>query len=271
MSKTDIMALGLAAILISCAALVGCGGGSASSPLAILADSSGSMSDVRSYRMRGSTTMDMEGPEAEAAGFPLDMEMEGEVQLSGGEMRMHMVLDLQGQKMESYIVDGRYYQQTPRYGWVSMDLGLYKTSNPSIGPMDPREMELMSRLGRDPEVFEEDDETIGISLRLDREFLEGSIEMAREYYEEAGQPYEQEAIDEALEGITGFQAEIKVWISKESGFLQELEAEYVVEGVSPAGAVTSSMHIEFYDYDGELEIELPEEAGNANELESPAA
>lgn len=249
-----------------CICLSGCGGDSGNGALSLLMESSRSMSEVSGYRMRGSLDMSAEGSDAGGGTWSMVADIEAEVQVCEGEMRQHMTMTMDGEKIDSYIIGDEYYQHIPGQGWMRMHVGAYKTQNLGMGLMDPEEMELMAGMASKAEVIEEGGEEICLSFHLDEDFFKASLEISRRYLEEGGQAVPDEWLKQAEEAVSSFQADIRIWLWQESKLIDRIETAYTMGGVSPVGDITNSMQLQMYDYNQDIEVELPPEAEGAEEF-----
>ncbi len=259
--KRIAMAMLIAAALVSC---VGCKGGTTvKETFDTLAESTTAMSEVSGYRMSGSVEMGSGTGAVSGQSQVITMDIRADVQKVDGEMRQHMFVTIGGYEVEAYRVDGMYYQNVPGQGWVKSSAGAYQTQNMSLGFVDAAQMDIMVRMARDAEVFEENEETVGLSFNLDKEYFAASIDLFREYVAEGGQQASEEWLKMMEESITDFQADIRIWIRKADDLIQRMEIEYVMSGVPQVGDAAGSMMVDFFDYNEDIKVELPPEAAQA--------
>jgi hypothetical protein len=262
--KRIAVALLIAVLAVSVA---GCkGGSSAQDTLSILTEATAAMSDVSGYRMSGTIEMDAGTVDASGQSQPVNMEVTADVQNADGEMRQHMFATIGDYEVEAYIIGDVYYQNMPGQGWMKMSTGAYQAQNMNMGLVDTAQMEIMAQVAKDAEVIEENDEMIGLSFHLDQEYLQASLELYRKYIEEGNEQLPEEWLKMAEETISDFQADIRIWLSKADDLIQRMEMEYTMGGQSQMGEVKSSMQMDFFDYNGDITVELPPEAAQAQEF-----
>jgi hypothetical protein len=62
-----------------------------------------------------------------------------------------------------------------------------------------------------------------------------------------------------------------VWLWRDSKLLDSMEGEYYMQGTETTGEITGIMQFKVYDYNADIEIELPPEAEGAVEVTPPAS
>lgn len=258
----------LITVIVIC--LSGCGGGddgsaTSSDAVSLLLASTQAMSELSGYRMSGTISLGMEG-DAGGQGEPITMDIEAEVQNADGEMRQHMFVTVSGYEVEAYIIGGVYYQNVPGQGWQKSSVAANQMQGLSLGMVDAAQMEMMAQMAKDSEVFEEDDETAALSIQLGQEYFQASMDMYMDYIEETGQQAP-EGWNEMVAAITDFQAEMRIWLTKPDNLFKRMEMAYSMSGLPQVGTVTSSMDVDFFDYDEDIVVELPPEAEQAPEVE----
>jgi hypothetical protein len=234
-------------------------------------DSGKVMTEVSGYRMSGSMVMGAGGSEVAGMGLPMTIDIQTEVQLSGGDIRQHMNMTTKGYQMEAYIIGDQYYQNTPGTGWVRMNIGTYKTQNMNMGLMDTQQLGLMAQMAENAEVIEEDGGKIGLSLHLGEGFFKASLEASRRYLEESGKSLPEDWMKTAEEAASGFQADMRIWLWQDSKLIDHIEMEYTMGGVPPLEKIESTAQLNMYDYNADIRIELPEEAKGAKEITYPTS
>ena len=266
MRKTAAVLLAAVLLLAPLLALAGCGGGTDDATVAMLMDSSRAMSEVSGYRLDGKIDMSAGASETGGQDQTISMEIKGEVQNVAGETRQHMDMSMGGLAMEAYIIGAVYYQYVPEQGWMKMSTGAYQAQNMNLSLLDPEQMELIGEMAKTVQVIEEDEERIGLSFHLDKGFFQASLELSRKYLQEG----EQADIDEYLrmmeEYVTGFDADIRIWLRKADDLVERMEMDYTMVGLPQVGEVRNSMHMEFHDYGQDIVVELPPEAEQATEI-----
>lgn len=245
--------------------VVGCGGGSQIEPTPLLIESAGAMSEVSSYRMSGTIEMSSGSGSPGVQSQPVGMEIVADVQNTGGEVRQHMYITVGDYEIEAYIIGGVYYQDLPGQGWMKMSTGAYRTQNMNLGLVDAEQMGLMAELAKNAEVIEENDEQVSLSFQLDKEYFDASMELYRQYIDEEGQQLPEELL-QIEEAISDFQAEIRIWLLKSDNLIERMTMSYAMTGLPQVGEVSSSMLMDFSDYNQDIVIELPEEARQAQEF-----
>jgi len=259
----------LIAMIVVCFA--GCGGGSeesatSSDAVSLLLASTEAMSELKGYRMNGSLSMGMGDDGAGSQSEPISMDIEAEVQNVDGEMRQHMFVTISGYEVEAYIIDGVYYQNIPGQGWQKSSVAANQMQGLSLGMVDATQMEMMAQMAKASEVFEEDDETVALFIQLDREYFQASMELYLDYMEETAQQVP-EGWNEMVDAITDFQAEIRIWVTKPDNLFERMDMTYMMSGLPQVGTITSTMDVNFSDYDMDIVVELPPEAEQAPEVE----
>ncbi len=259
-------------IVMLAAGLAGCGGGSeageksrTSDTLSLLTASTQAMSQLEGYRMSGNISIASGTETGGGQGQPVSMDIEADVQNSGGEMRQHMFATIGGYEVEAYIIGGVYYQNIPGQGWQKSSVAANQI-HMNIGLVDAEQMQMMADMARDAEIIEEDEDTKALSLHLDQEYFKASMEIYRDYVEEAQEQLSEEWL-EMVENISGFQAELLIWVRKADNLFQRMEMSYEMSGLPDIGTITSSMYMDFFDYGEDIVVELPEAAAQAPEIE----
>ncbi|MBN2028596.1 MAG: hypothetical protein JW854_17730 [Actinobacteria bacterium] len=258
----------IAVLVISFA---GCGGGSdesasSSDAVSLLLASTQAMSELNGYRMSGSISLGMEGDAAGGQDDAISMDVDAEIQNSDGEMRQHMFVSMSGYEVEAYIIGGVYYQNVPGQGWQKSSVAANQMQGLSLGMVDAAQMEMMAGTAKASQIFEEDDETVALSIQLDQDYFQASMDLYYDYIEETGQQVP-EGWDEMVGAITDFQAEIRIWVTKPGNLFKRMEMTYKMSGLPQVGTVTSSMDVDFSDYDEDIAVELPPEVEQAPEIE----
>jgi len=260
-----------AAILIALLVIsfAGCGGGSdesatSSDAVSLLLASTQAMSELKGYRMNGSISLGMDA--AGSQGDAISMDVEAEIQNSDGEMRQHMFVSISGYEVEAYIIGGIYYQNVPGQGWQKSSVAANQMQGLSLGMVDAAQMEMMAQMAKNSEIFEEDDGTVALSIQLDQDYFQASMDLYYDYMEETGQQVPEDWND-MVEAITDFQAEIRIWVTKPDNLFKRMEMTYEMSGLPQVGTVTSSMDVSFSDYNEDIVVELPPEAEQAPEVE----
>jgi hypothetical protein len=258
----SIAAAVIAAFIIM--SVVGCGGGSKIDPMPFLVDSASAMSEVAGYHVSGTVEMRSGGGSPGMQSQAANMNIEADVQNTGGDIRQHMFVTLKGSGGEDYVVEafiigGVYYQKLPGQEWMKMSTGAYQTTSMNLGLVDAEQMGLMAELASGAEVFEENDEQVAVSFHLDKEYFDASLEL----YEEGRQLSEE--LLQMQEAIEDFQADIRIWIRESDNLFDRMEMVYTLKGLPEAGEASSSMQMGFSDYNQDISIELPQEAEQAQE------
>ena len=264
--KKVAAALTTAAILLC---LVGCGGGTGGTlgeATPVMMEAGQAMAGVTSYRMSGTMVVQAADINQTGAAVPMEMNIEAEMQISGGEVRQYMATTMNGFAIETYVIGEEVYANYPTQGWIKMDIAMYKTQDLSTGLLGPENIELMAEMAQEAEVVEETEDRIGLAFHLDEEYLKVGIEMSEQYLEGAKDTMPDDWMKQAMESIAGFEADIVVWLWKESKLLDSMEGEYYMRGTEATGEITGTMQFEVYDYNADIEIELPPEAEGAVEV-----
>ena len=259
---------GMLVMAVLVLSFAGCGGGSesnATESLSLLVDSTRAMTEVSGYRMSG--TIEMAMGAASAGGQVMTMEVDAEAQNVDGDTRQHMFVNVEGYEVEAYIVGGVYYQNVPGQGWMKMSTAAYMSQNMNLGLVDAEQMEMMARLAKDAEVVEESGDTLVMSFHLGQEYVQASLDLYRKSMEEGQEPLPEEWLQMAEEYMSGFQADLIVRINQTDKLIQRMEMSYIMKGMPEVGDVESSTEMDFYDYGQDIEIELPPEAEQAQEVE----
>jgi hypothetical protein len=254
---------------------VGCGGESnqsqASDPQAMefLLESSQAMSELFSYRMSGSMIMDSTDDAMAEAGFPMSIEFESDIIMEDGEFSQHMVTSTKAEAIgeyetESFVIGNQFYQYDPTQGWLRMDTSKYMAQNLNTGFVDAQRIELMAGIAQDARIFEEDDQMIGVSFHMDENYMKAVIDSAQEYMQELGQSLSEEWLQSVQVMIAGSQADVSMWIWRDSKLVDHMEMLYLFGGTTMQN-IELDMRINMYDYNQEIEIVLPEEAKQAKE------
>jgi hypothetical protein len=259
-------AIALLVVSILVLSFTGCGGGAESGStesLSLLVESTTAMMDVSGYRMSG--TIEMDSGEAAAGGQAIIMDVQAEVQNTGGEIRQHMFVTIGDYKVEAYIIGDVYYQNLPGQGWMKMSTGAYMSQNMNLGMVDVQQMEMMAGLAKDAEVVEESGDTVTLSFHLDQEYMQASLDLYRKYMEEGNEQFPEEWLRMAEEA--DFVADMTVRINKADDLIQRMEMSYAISGMPQVGNIESSMKMDLYDYGEDIVVELPPEAAQAQEIE----
>lgn len=252
----------LVVLMMALSLVAGCKGGSGSSDaLARLTEAAEAMSGTSCYRMKGDIEMSM----GEGAA-PIAMSLRADVQNAPDGMRQHMFVSMGGFEAEAYVVGDTYYQNSPGQGWQKMSLGLYRVQNMNTGLVDAEQMELMAKMASDSRVMEEKDGSIGIAFHLGKEYFDASMRIYREYMEESGEGVPEEWLKMMEESVSDFSADIKMWLNASNQLVERMEIVYSMGGIPQLGEMRSSMRMDLYDYDADIEVELPPEAAQAEEI-----
>ncbi|RJP34759.1 MAG: hypothetical protein C4536_02140 [Actinobacteria bacterium] len=255
-------------VVVTVACLAGCGGGSGASDtsdaIALLMASTQAMSELSGYRMSGTVTLSS-GDDAGGQSQPVSMEITADIQNADGEMRQHMFVTIGGYEVEAYIIGGIYYQNVPGQGWQKSSVGAYQAQGINLGLVGADQMELMAQMARDARVADDSDETVTISIHLDQEYFHASIDIYRDYIEEANEQMPEEWLA-MVEEINDFQADMNISLRKADDLFQSMDMSYTMSGLTQVGTVSSSMQVDFFDYDKDIVVELPPEAAQAQEV-----
>jgi len=249
----------LALLLIS-----GCGGSRGASKastsddaIALLVQSGQAVSGVGSYRVSGKMQMDSDQSQG-AEPLALSVDVEGEMQQSGGTLNQHMVMSSGDARQESYTIGPDYYIFVADKGWGHTNSGNSKAENSSIGMIDIQQLGLMAQLGQDIQIFEENSERIGISVHLSEDFFKASLQ--------SGEGVSQESLDAAEQYLSGLAADVRLWLLKDSMLVDNVELQSDLIDIQPYGNIKMSMDLKILDYNQGPQITLPEEAKNAVEI-----
>jgi hypothetical protein len=270
MRKASVVLTTLAILLC----LVGCGGGTGgtqSEATPVMMEAGQAMAEVTGYRMSGTMMVEASDINQSGAAVPMEMEIEAEMQISDGEIRQHMTTTMNGFAIETYVIGEEVYANYPGQGWLKMDASFYKTQDLGTGMLGPENIELMAEMAVDAEVVEEREDRIGLAFHLDEEYLRMGLEMSAEYLEEAEEVMPEGWMEQAMESSAGFEADIVVWLWRDSRLLDSMEGEYYMQGTETTGEITGTMQFKVYDYNADIEIELPPEAEGAVEVTPPAS
>jgi hypothetical protein len=192
------------------------------------------------------------------------MDIEADVQNTGGEIRQHMYMTLKASGEEDYVIEvyivgGAYYQKLPGQGWIKESSDAYQTTSMNLGLFDSEQMALMAELASGAEVTEDDDQQTAISFQLDKSYFDASLEL---YEERQGISEELLQIKEAIED---FQADVRIWIRKSDNLFERMEMAYAIKGMPGMDEIGYSMQVVYSDYGQVSAIELPQEAEQAQE------
>jgi len=269
-SKTILILslLSLLALLFSS----GCGkksqGGVEGEPMDVLRQASESMARVQTYRLKG--TMSMKAAALMGTGSDSwTVEMNSEIENRDGDVRQHMSMSVSGISMDAYLVEGVYYQQLPGEGWMKMSLAEYRTQNMDLGMVDPEQLGILADSALDLKVVGEDQEAVGVSFRLGKEYLLASIDLYRRNMQDGGEQ-ELEGLEMLEKSAEDFSATVSMWIRKADMLIRNMEMSYAFGDLGGMGSVETTMKAEYYDYNADIKVELPEEAREAKEFDSSA-
>jgi hypothetical protein len=270
MKKTAVMLITASVLLC----LVGCGGGAEGTlgeATPMMMEAGQAMAGVTSYRMSGNMLVEAAGMNQAGAAVPMEMNIEAEMELSNGEIRQYMATTMNGYTIETYVIGEEVYANYPGQGWVKMPASYYKTQDLGTGMLGPENMELMAEMASEAEVVEETGDRVGLAFHLDEEYLEMGLEMTEEYMEGAKDVMPDDWMKQARETTAGFEADIMVWLIKDSKLLDSMEGEYFMQGTEATGEITGTMQFKIYDYNADIDIELPQEAEGAVEVTFPSS
>jgi len=267
----------VAAILFTLAfllCLVGCGGGTEgtqSEATPVMMEAGKAMAEVTSYRMSGTMMVEASDINQSGAAVPMEMEIEAEMLMSDSDIQQHMITTMNGFVIETYVMGEEVYANYPGQGWLKMDASFYKTQDLGTGMLGPENIELMAEMAVDAEVVEEDEDRIGLAFHLDEEYLRMGLEISAEYLEEAEEVMPEGWMEQAAQSMAGFEADIVVWLWKDSKLLDSMDGEYYMLGTETTGEITGTMQFKVYDYNVDIIIELPPEAEGAIEVTPPVS
>lgn len=264
--KKAAVAVITAAVLLC---LVGCGGGSGGAKgeaAPMMMEAGQAMAGVTSYRMSGTMVMEAADINQTGAAIPMQMNIEAEMEMSDGELRQHMATTMNGFAIETYVIGEDVYAHYPTQGWIKMDIAMYKTQDLSTGLLGPDNIELMAEMAIEAEVVEETEDRIGLAFHLDEEYLKVGLEMSQEYLEGAKDTMPDDWMKQAMESIAGFEADFVIWLWKDNNLLDSMEGEYYMKGTEATGEIMGTMQFEVYDYNADIQIELPPAAEGAVEI-----
>jgi hypothetical protein len=252
-------------LVVAVASVSGCGGSSGSKAesedaTALLIQAGQAVSEQSSYRMSGKMNMDSSQSDAST---PIDitLDIDGEVQQSGGTVKRHVVMSAGDLKQEYYIMGSDYYLYNSNGGWEHASLGAYETQNAGMGMIDIQQLGLMAGMAQDAQVFEEDDSTLAISFHLNEDFFKASLPSP-------GQGFSQEELDAMAQYVAGIEADVRMWFAKDSMLVEKTEIESNLGDMPPYDSISTSVNLDILDYNANIEITLPEEAKNAVEMGS---
>lgn len=254
--------------------LVGCGGGTGgtqSEATPVMMEAGQAMAEMTSYRMSGTMMIEASEVGQDGAVVPMEMKTEAEMQILDGETRQYMATTMNRFAIETYVMGDEVYAHYPTQGWIKMDIAMYRTQDLGTGLLGPENIELMAEMAIQAEVIEEGEDKIGLAFHLDEEYLRMGLEMSAQYLEEAEEVMPEGWMEQAMESITSFEADIVVWLWKDSKLLDSMEGEYSMQGTGATGAIVGTMQFKVYDYNADIEIELPAEAEGAVEVTPPAS
>lgn len=231
----------------------------------VLRQTSQAMAQVRTYRLKGTMSMSAAGLTG-AGADTWNMEMESELENRDGDVRQHMSMSVSGVSMDAYLVGGVYYQNVPGQGWMKMSVAEYRTQNMNLGMMDPDQMGLLADSAQELKIIGEDEDSVGISFQLGKEFLLASIDFYRKNVEGGGQQM-QEGLEMLEKAAEDFSASVTMWIRKADHYMKSMEMSYRFGDFAGMGSVDTSINAEYSDYNADIRVELPEEARQAKEFD----
>lgn len=256
MKKKLILAMA-SVLMASLFVLAGCGGsggatGNGSAANDLLIESAKAISNVDSYRMNAKMQIDSY-QSGDSQPLSMTVDIQGEVQRSGGDTREHMVMSMGNARQESYGMGPDSYMYSTDSGWVHMNMSDYRTQNAGLGMMDIQKLGLMSQMAQDVRVFEETPEKIGISFHLGDDFFKASLQSG-------GKDVSEEWLNAVDQYLTGLGADMRMWLWKDSMLVDHVDLQ------SDSSGIRTSIQFNIFDYNQGLEITLPEEAKGAREL-----
>jgi hypothetical protein len=252
-------------LVVAVALISGCGGSGNSKAenedaTSLLTQAGEAVSAQSSYRMSGNLNMNSSQSDAST---PIDitLDIEGEVQQSGGVVNRHVIMSAGDLKQEYYTIGSDYYLYMTNEGWKHTSLKAYETQNAGMGMIDIQQLALMAAMAQDARVLEEDDRTVAISFHLNEDFYKASIPTLE-------QGFSQEEIDAWAQLVSGTEADVRMWFSKDSMVVDNTEIDSNLKGMPPYDNIRTSVNLDILDYNGNTEITLPEEAKSAVEMSS---
>ncbi len=261
----------LVAVCLLATAAWGCGKGSSAESrkadletevLPLLDDSIRAMSELRGYRMKGSMEMSAGSGDASGSGT-LRMEIRSEVENTDGRANQYIHMEMGGLATEAYIYGDYFYQEVPGQGWTKSSLAQYQVQNLSTGVISEEQMRLIAETVEEAIVRDKGEDGKEMVLLLGKEFLLRSLERFREEAGEAAKGQMEQWMSAMEEAAEGFSATLRLLVGKGDHLIREMEMTIEMKDVPQLGTYRSTMHMEAYDYDAQIHIELPPEAEKA--------
>jgi hypothetical protein len=159
------------------------------------------------------------------------------------------------------VVDGVSYQYTEKTGWVKTDLSTSRLNLNSLGSFSTEDFENMLGFVGEIKVVEDSPEMLVLSFTAGSDYLLSSLEKNKGLYrtEEELKKY-----DQFYQLMSNSTTEITSYIYKDSGYLQKQEITMTLPDTPLIGTtVVMSFKSDFYDYGGDIQIQLPPEAAKA--------
>lgn len=263
MKRTVVLML----VLISALVWSGCGAKKATDPQTIFSESAREMALVSGYRIHGSMSIEALDAEGNAAGDPLVMEVNGQVEMADGAANQYLVAAMGPYESEAYIIGTDYYQNMAGQGWAHIGVEEVTSQNPSMGVMNAEQMEFIAGIAESTEIIKEDEQEVGLVIRLGEDFFRATLETYLRRLDEEGKAMDEEERRAGEEAVSQMQAEMRIWIKKDTRLISAVEVDYEVNSEAMGGRVRNASRFDLFDYnDPDIVVELPEEAKQAPEL-----
>lgn len=253
MKKLVIVCVSFMAILLLTAGTIGCGGSSSASAPEALEKSNTAMNDVLKFKMKAEakTNMDMEGGSG-------TMEMEMKADMSDEEApKVQVAAAGMGTDSDIYMFGQYTYMNIPGQGWVKAAV----TDMSDYEQMTPTGVSNMTEGAENVKMVSETDDYYEISFDVGQKYLQ-SLFGDESLGDELGEEFSK-MMEEMLKGLS---ISIVVKIDKKTSYITDAKMKMDFKDIPMVGDMSMDMNMEYDDFNGAFEVELPAEANDAREV-----
>lgn len=247
----------LAVLLVGALLIAGCGAKTSSTstsgqmtPQQVIHKSNQKMQGVKSFKATGN--IDAKGG-SESGAFDYEMQMnvanpndpQGVMLIKGG-----------GQDMKAYIAEGNEYMYVAGKGWYKQPMG---QGGVSSQPPTPAEMAKFSEDAENLKFLSDSGTSYQVSFDIGSKYFEKSIAQSPEFKDPK--------VQKLMEGFTkSIKMSAVFKINKSTLYLEDVTLKMSTEDMPTVGKMSVDMSMAFSDYNVPVDVSLPPEARNAQEM-----
>jgi hypothetical protein len=255
--------LAATAVLLAVTIIVaGCGktNQTESSAQKLLEDSNKAMQSLKSYKAVGKINMSSNVANQGAMNFSFEMQIQ---QNGPKDFEGRMMINALGKNMDVYITNGYVYTNDPEKGWVKQPLSSVTDFSTLASPAD------ISKLGdaaQNARILTEDSQYYKIAFDLNADYLKQL--MGPKTSNKNLSSEEKKIADEMLKGM---QMGAVFKLEKSTMYVNSMVMNFNIQSVPSVGNVKMEEKIDLSEFNKPVEVNLPAEAQNAQEVTGSGA